>query len=117
MLVSKVDLLPHLDFDIGRCCEFAMHANPQIRILNVSARTPGPARAYPLSVPGLNRMHPLRAGRRMPLADATWRTAQRSVRPRSSRADERRDDAANHLSPQVVASGEVIGIRAQRGFG
>ena len=39
MLLSKVDLLPFLDFDIRRCREFAMRVNPQIQIINVSART------------------------------------------------------------------------------
>jgi hydrogenase nickel incorporation protein HypB len=39
MLLNKVDLLPHLDFDVERCKAFARQVNPQIRILEVSART------------------------------------------------------------------------------
>jgi hydrogenase nickel incorporation protein HypB len=31
--------LPHLDFDVERCKAFARQVNPQIRILEVSART------------------------------------------------------------------------------
>ena len=46
MLLSKVDLLPHLDFDISRCLEFALRVNPQIQILNVSARTGEGLRAF-----------------------------------------------------------------------
>ena len=39
MLLNKVDLLPYVDFDIGRCRKFALRVNPQIQIINVSART------------------------------------------------------------------------------
>jgi hydrogenase nickel incorporation protein HypB len=39
MLLNKVDLLPHLDFDVEKCKAFARQVNPQIRILEVSART------------------------------------------------------------------------------
>ncbi len=39
MLLNKVDLLPHLDFDVERCKAFARQVNPAIRILEVSART------------------------------------------------------------------------------
>jgi hydrogenase nickel incorporation protein HypB len=39
MLLNKVDLLPHLDFDVERCKAFARQVNPQIRILEVSAKT------------------------------------------------------------------------------
>lgn len=39
MLLSKMDLLPHLDFDVTTCTEFAKRVNPRIHILPVSART------------------------------------------------------------------------------
>lgn len=39
MLLNKVDLLPHVDFDVARCKAFARRVNPAIRILEVSART------------------------------------------------------------------------------
>ncbi len=39
MLLTKTDLLPHLDFDVERCMENARRINPKIRILRVSART------------------------------------------------------------------------------
>ncbi|HSC62918.1 MAG TPA: hydrogenase nickel incorporation protein HypB [Caldimonas sp.] len=39
LLLNKVDLLPHLDFDVARCLEFARRVNPTITILQVSART------------------------------------------------------------------------------
>jgi hydrogenase nickel incorporation protein HypB len=39
MLLNKIDLLPHLDFDVERCLEHARRINPQMQILPVSART------------------------------------------------------------------------------
>jgi hydrogenase nickel incorporation protein HypB len=39
MVLSKVDLLPHLDFDIERCIAHARAINPDIAVLKVSARS------------------------------------------------------------------------------
>ena len=39
MLISKVDLLPYVDFDPERAIEFARRVNPGIRELRLSART------------------------------------------------------------------------------
>jgi len=39
MLVNKVDLLPHLEFDVDRCIEYARRVNPEIQALLVSATT------------------------------------------------------------------------------
>jgi len=39
MLLNKVDLLPHLEFDVGACIAAALHVNPRIEVLNVSSRT------------------------------------------------------------------------------
>lgn len=39
MLLNKVDLLPHLDFDVERCKAFARQVNPGIGILEVSSRS------------------------------------------------------------------------------
>ena len=39
MLINKVDLLPHLDFDLARTIEYARRVNPHIEVLLVSART------------------------------------------------------------------------------
>ncbi len=39
MLLNKVDLLPHLSFDVGRCLANARRVNPAIEILQVSATT------------------------------------------------------------------------------
>jgi hydrogenase nickel incorporation protein HypB len=39
MLLNKADLLPHLDFDLEKCLEYARRVNPQMDILTVSART------------------------------------------------------------------------------
>jgi len=39
MLLNKVDLLPHLRFDVDRCLAFARRVNPKIQILRVSAQT------------------------------------------------------------------------------
>jgi hydrogenase nickel incorporation protein HypB len=39
LLLSKIDLLPHLNFDLARCVEYARRVNPAIEILQVSAQT------------------------------------------------------------------------------
>jgi hydrogenase nickel incorporation protein HypB len=39
VLINKVDLLPHLDFDLARTIEYARRVNPRIEVLLVSART------------------------------------------------------------------------------
>lgn len=39
MLLNKVDLLPHLDFDAERAIEYARRVNPKLIVMRVSART------------------------------------------------------------------------------
>ncbi|MFM2406494.1 MAG: hydrogenase accessory protein HypB [Pseudomonadota bacterium] len=39
MVLNKVDLLPHLDFDVAACIAYAQRVNPSIEVLLVSART------------------------------------------------------------------------------
>ncbi len=39
MLLNKVDLLPHLQFDVDRCIEYARRVNPRIKVLQVSAQS------------------------------------------------------------------------------
>ncbi len=39
MLLNKVDLLPHVDFDMEKCKEMARRVNPDIQIFDVSSRT------------------------------------------------------------------------------
>ena len=39
MLLNKVGLLPHLQFDLERCLEAALEINPTLKILQVSATT------------------------------------------------------------------------------
>jgi hydrogenase nickel incorporation protein HypB len=39
MLLNKADLLPHLEFDVGRCLANALRVNPRLQTLIVSART------------------------------------------------------------------------------
>jgi hydrogenase nickel incorporation protein HypB len=39
MVLNKTDLLPHLDFDVPRCIEYARRVNPGIEVMLVSART------------------------------------------------------------------------------
>ncbi len=39
MILNKTDLLPHTDFDVERCIGFARRVNPDIVILQLSART------------------------------------------------------------------------------
>ena len=37
MLLNKIDLLPHLNFDVQQCIENARRVNPRIKVLQVSA--------------------------------------------------------------------------------
>ncbi len=39
MILNKIDLLPHLDFDVERCVGYARRVNPDIVVLKLSART------------------------------------------------------------------------------
>ena len=39
VLINKIDLLPHVDFDVERCIEYARRVNPGVQILLLSART------------------------------------------------------------------------------
>jgi hydrogenase nickel incorporation protein HypB len=39
MILTKIDLLPYLQFDVNRCLEYARQVNPQIQIFQVSATT------------------------------------------------------------------------------
>ena len=39
MVLNKVDLLPHLDFDVAACIAHAQRVNPGIEVLLVSAKT------------------------------------------------------------------------------
>lgn len=37
MLLNKIDLLPHVDFDVARCIDYTRQVNPSIKIFEVSA--------------------------------------------------------------------------------
>jgi len=37
LLLNKIDLLPHLNFDVEKCVEYARRVNPAIQIIKVSA--------------------------------------------------------------------------------
>jgi hydrogenase nickel incorporation protein HypB len=39
MLLNKIDLLPHLDFDVEACVVAALRVNPRIEVLKISSRT------------------------------------------------------------------------------
>ena len=39
LLLSKIDLLPHLKFDVDKCIDYARRVNPGIQVLQVSAET------------------------------------------------------------------------------
>ena len=39
MLLNKTDLLPHLDFDVEKCLEYAYEVNPEIEIIQLSAKS------------------------------------------------------------------------------
>ncbi len=38
MLLNKIDLLPHVDFDVGRCVERARSVRPDLEVIELSAR-------------------------------------------------------------------------------
>jgi hydrogenase nickel incorporation protein HypB len=37
MIISKIDLLPYVDFDVDACIAFARRINPDIEVLQLSA--------------------------------------------------------------------------------
>jgi len=39
MLLNKIDLLPHIEFDVEKCKEMARKINPDILIFDISSRT------------------------------------------------------------------------------
>ncbi|WP_335340058.1 hydrogenase nickel incorporation protein HypB [Sedimenticola selenatireducens] len=39
MILNKTDLLPYLDFDVNKCIEFARRVNPDIEVLQLSAKS------------------------------------------------------------------------------
>jgi hydrogenase nickel incorporation protein HypB len=39
MILTKTDLLPHLDFDVAACIAYARRVNPEIVVLQVSAKS------------------------------------------------------------------------------
>ncbi len=39
MILNKVDLLPHLSFDVAKCVEYARRVNPKLQVMQVSAST------------------------------------------------------------------------------
>ncbi|MCF6353897.1 MAG: hydrogenase nickel incorporation protein HypB [Candidatus Polarisedimenticolaceae bacterium] len=39
MILNKIDLLPHLDFDVEQCIGYARRINPRIHVLRLSATT------------------------------------------------------------------------------
>lgn len=39
MLLTKIDLLPYLDFDVEKCLDYARRVNPRIKTLLVSAKS------------------------------------------------------------------------------
>ena len=39
MLLNKIDLLPHVDFDAAKCVAYARRVNPGIRVIELSATT------------------------------------------------------------------------------
>lgn len=46
VLVNKIDLLPHLDFDLARCLDYLRQVNPSAEILQLSATTGEGMRAW-----------------------------------------------------------------------
>lgn len=38
ILLTKIDLLPYVDFDVNKCTKYAKQINPKVKILSLSAR-------------------------------------------------------------------------------
>ncbi len=38
-IISKIDLLPYVDFDVDRCEEYIRRVNPDMEVLRFSAKT------------------------------------------------------------------------------
>jgi len=60
MILNKIDLLPHLDFDVDKCIDYARRVNPGIRVLRLSARSGEGMQGW---------YHWIRAARQMVLID------------------------------------------------
>lgn len=57
MLLNKIDLLPHLNFDVAKCREMALRVNPNIKIIELSAQTgEGMAQWYEWLYKGINNL-------------------------------------------------------------
>lgn len=39
MLINKIDLAPHVDFDMDRCEDYARRINPDLRVIRISGRS------------------------------------------------------------------------------
>lgn len=39
LVINKIDLLPYVEFDMTRCIEFALSVNPNIEVIQLSARS------------------------------------------------------------------------------
>ncbi|MCW8949747.1 MAG: hydrogenase nickel incorporation protein HypB, partial [Sedimenticola sp.] len=39
MILNKTDLLPYLDFDVDKCIEYARRVNPDIEVIQLSAKS------------------------------------------------------------------------------
>lgn len=39
LIINKIDLLPHLDFDVEQCLDYARRINPNQEVIQLSART------------------------------------------------------------------------------
>jgi hydrogenase nickel incorporation protein HypB len=39
MILNKIDLLPHVQFDMDKCVQYARQVNPNIKVFQLSATT------------------------------------------------------------------------------
>jgi len=61
MLLNKSDLLPYVDFDVGKCLAYALRINPRLQTLVVSARTGEGLDAFVAWIEAHARQQPLAA--------------------------------------------------------
>jgi hydrogenase nickel incorporation protein HypB len=105
MLLNKVDLLPHLSFDVERCLANARRINPAIEIVEVSATTGEGMHDW---LTWIERGARSARERRLDQADALKRVAQVNALERMAEAA-----APQHPDPVAALQRRVAELEAQ----
>ena len=80
MLLNKIDLLPHLDFDVGHCVDYAHRTNPDLAVMGISAASGEGMREWlDWLEQGVQRARRSAASRQDLDASTAWRKTEWSV--------------------------------------